>query len=46
VPRLDGAVLHGVQDLQRRHDLARGKYADLEFVVRDLGDPLGDVLGG
>ncbi len=41
---LDGLVLHGVNHLQARHDLAGGKDADLEFVVGDAGDALGEVL--
>ena len=42
----DGLVLHGVEDLQSRNDLAAGEHADLELVVGRGGDPLGDLLGG
>ena len=37
---LDGAVLHGIDDLQRRHDFAGGEGLDLELVVGRFGDGL------
>ncbi len=45
VADLDGAVLHGVEHLQARHDFAAGEDLDLELVVGHLGDDLGDHLG-
>ena len=45
VAHLDGAVLHGVEHLQARHDLAGGEDADLELVVGQLADVLGEELG-
>ena len=42
---LDRVVLHRVEDLERRHDLAGGEDADLELVVGRLRDALGHVLG-
>ena len=45
LPRLHRAVLHGIQHLQCRHDLAGGEGADLEAVVRHLADHLGEQLG-
>ena len=42
---LDGAVLHGVGDLQARDDFAGGEGADLELAVRHLADHLGEQLG-
>ena len=44
VAHLDGAVLHGVEHLQARHDLAGGEDLDLELVVGDLGDALGEIF--
>ena len=44
VAHLDGAALHGVEHLQSRHDLAGGEHLDLEFVVGDLGDALGEIF--
>ncbi|CCD00661.1 protein of unknown function (plasmid) [Azospirillum baldaniorum] len=41
---LDRAVLHRVQHLERRHDLARREGADLELVVGGGGDPARDQL--
>ena len=41
---LDGLVLHRVDDLQAGHDLAGGEDADLELVVGQAGDALGEVL--
>ncbi len=46
VAHLHGAGLDGIEHLQRGHDLARGKDADLELAVGDLADALGDQLGG
>ena len=37
---LDASVLHGVDDLQTRHDLARGEDLDLELAVGRLGHGL------
>ena len=45
VAAFDGAVLHGVNDLQARHDFAAGKDLDLEFVVGRLCDGLGHDFG-
>ena len=42
---LHGAVLHGVEHLQRRHDLAGREHADLELAARDLADAVCDLLG-
>ena len=39
-------ALHRVQRLQRRRHLAGGEHADLEAVVRELGDGAGEHLGG
>src|SRR5262249_87829 len=44
VADLDRPILHGVEPLQARHDLARGEGLDLEFVVRDLGNTLGKIF--
>ena len=44
VPHLDGAVLHGVEHLQTRHDFAAGKRLNLEFVVGGFGNQLGHHL--
>ena len=41
---LDRAVLHRVEHLQARDDLARREGADLELVVGRLGHDLGEVL--
>src|SRR6516165_799891 len=38
VTHLDGAVLHGVEHLQARYDLAGGEGLDLEFAVGGLGN--------
>ena len=35
---LDGAILHGVEHLQRRHNLAGGEGLDLEFAIGRLGN--------
>ena len=42
VAHLDGAVLHRVERLQWRHDLAAGESLNLEFSVRRLRDVFGD----
>ena len=42
---LDGAVLHGVENLQAGNDLAGGESLDLEFVVGGFADRLGHHLG-
>ena len=42
---LDGAVLHGVEQLQAGHDLARREHLDLKLVVGRFGDRLGEDLG-
>ncbi len=42
---LDRAVLHRVQHLERRHDLAAGEDADLEFLVGHLGQAIGEIFG-
>ena len=42
---LHRAGLHGVEHLQRRHDLARGKGADLEFAVGQLADAARHEIG-
>ena len=44
VAHLDRAVLHRVERLQRRHDLAGGKDLDLELVVGRLRDVFGERL--
>ena len=44
--QLDRVVLHRVEDLEGRHNLAAGEDPDLEFVVGGIGDPLGHVFGG
>src|SRR5262249_44211328 len=36
---LDGATLHGIKDLQARHDLSGRKHLNLELVLAQLGDP-------
>ncbi len=41
----DGAVGHGVRGVQSGHDLAGGKHLDLEFVVGQLRDRLGEDFG-
>jgi hypothetical protein len=46
VPHLDGAVLHGIEDLQARNDLAAREGLDLELVVGGLADLLGEYLDG
>src|SRR5439155_26394072 len=46
VAALDRLVLHRVDHLQARHDLAGVKDADLELVVGEAGDALGEVLAG
>ena len=43
---LDGLVLHRIDDLQARDDLAGGEDADLELVVGDCRHSLGEVLAG
>ena len=43
---LDGAVLHGVEDLKAGDDFAGREGLDLEFVVGRLADCLGHHLGG
>ena len=45
VADLDGAVLHGVEHLQSRHDLAAGEGLDLKLVVGGFADHLGHHLG-
>src|SRR6185437_8526188 len=42
---LDRVVLHGIEHLQARNDLARGEDAHLELVVGHLGDALGQIFG-
>jgi hypothetical protein len=44
--RLDRAVRHGVEGLERSDDLAGREGLDLEAVVRGLGDVAGQRLGG
>ena len=44
VAALDRLVLHGIDDLQAGHDLAGGEDADLELVVGEGRDALGEVL--
>jgi len=39
---LDGAVLHGIEGLQRRDDLASGERLNLKLVVGGLGHVLGE----
>ena len=46
VAALDGAVLHGVGDLQAGHDLAGGEHLDLELAAGDVADGLGRGFGG
>jgi len=45
VSHFHGGVLHGVEDLQARHDFAGRKGLDLEFVVGGLANDLGHDLG-
>ena len=45
MPQFDGAILHGIEDLQARHDFAGGKGLDLEFVVGGFADHFGHLLG-
>jgi hypothetical protein len=45
VRRLDRAVAGRIERLQRRHHLARGEHLNLEFVVGEFGDLLGEILG-
>src|SRR5690606_847489 len=40
----DGPLPDRVGDLERRHDFAGGKGAELELVVGRLGDALGDLF--
>ena len=42
---LHGPGLHGVEHLQRGHDLARRKDANLELAVGDLADALRNEIG-
>jgi hypothetical protein len=44
VSHLDGAVLHGIEHLEARHDFAGGKNLNLEFIVGDFGDALGHIF--
>ena len=44
MPHLDGAVLHGIEDLQPRHDFAAGKSLNLKLVVGGFGNELDHVL--
>ena len=46
VAALDGAVLHGVDDLQRGDDFAGSEYLDLKFAVGRFADRLRHRLGG
>jgi hypothetical protein len=46
VAHLHGVVRHRVEDLKRRHDLARTVHADLEFLVRQIADRLRKILAG
>src|SRR6185295_2056194 len=41
---LDGALLHGVDRAERRHDFACAEDADLELAAGDRGNPLGNGL--
>src|SRR2546429_3428177 len=41
---LDGAVRHGVEHLQTGHDFTGGEGLDLEFVVGDFSDALGEIF--
>src|SRR5580765_4032450 len=42
MPALDGALLHRVEDLQRRHDLSRRVRGDLEPAFGQLADALAE----
>jgi hypothetical protein len=44
VRHFNGAVLHGVEHLQRRHDLARGGRTDREAPFAQRGDAAREVL--
>jgi len=44
IAHLDSTVLHGVEHLQPRHELASGKHLNLELVIGDLGHALGEVF--
>src|SRR5262249_11422441 len=46
IAHLDGAVSNRVEHLEGRHDLVWTVDADLELVVREIGDPLGEHLAG
>jgi hypothetical protein len=41
-----GAVLHGIDDRQTRHDFTRCERLDLEFAVCHFADGLAHHLGG
>jgi len=43
-PGFDGAGLHRVENLQPRHDFTSCEALDLELVVGDLGNALGEIL--
>jgi hypothetical protein len=46
VAHLDGLVLHGVEHREAGHDLAGGEHLNLEIVVGDLADALGEHFAG
>jgi hypothetical protein len=43
---LDGTVLHGIENLQPRHDFAACKSLNLKLVVGSFGNELDHVLDG
>src|SRR5664279_3311530 len=45
MPEFDGAVLHGIEDLQAGNDFAGGKGLELEFIIGGFADRLGHLLG-
>src|SRR5262249_21006651 len=45
VRAFDRALLDGIDDAERGHDLARREDSDLELAPRELLDALGDELG-
>ena len=45
VRALHGALLHCIDGAESRHDFTRTKHPDLEFVVGDGGNALGNHLG-
>ena len=46
MPDFDGAVLHGVENLQTRHNFATRERLNLKLVVSGFGDGLCQQLGG